>query len=84
MAKSPPANSGDVRDAGSIPGLGRSPGAGNGNFTFFHLYLFYFGCFGSSLLPAGLSLVVASGGYFLVAVFRLLIVVASLVTEHQL
>ena len=42
MAKSPPANSGDVRDAGSIPGLGRSPGAGNGNFTFFHLYLFYF------------------------------------------
>ena len=26
-----PANAGDVRDAGSIPGLGRSPGGGNGN-----------------------------------------------------
>ena len=24
------ANAGDVRDAGSIPGLGRSPGEGNG------------------------------------------------------
>ena len=27
----PPANAGDVRDEGSIPGLGRSPGGGNGN-----------------------------------------------------
>ena len=26
-----PANAGDVRDADSIPGLGRSPGGGNGN-----------------------------------------------------
>ena len=26
-----PANAGDVRDAGSIPGLGRSPGGGHGN-----------------------------------------------------
>ena len=26
-----PANAGDIRDAGSIPGLGRSPGEGNGN-----------------------------------------------------
>ena len=26
-----PANVGDTRDLGSIPGLGRSPGAGNGN-----------------------------------------------------
>ena len=26
-----PANAGDVRDAGSIPGSGRSPGEGNGN-----------------------------------------------------
>ena len=26
-----PANSGDLRDAGSIPGSGRSPGRGNGN-----------------------------------------------------
>ena len=28
MAKNPPANAGDI---GSIPGLGRSPGEGNGN-----------------------------------------------------
>ena len=27
----PPANVGDVRDVNSIPGLGRSPGAGHGN-----------------------------------------------------
>ena len=26
-----PANAGDTRDAGSIPGSGRSPGVGNGN-----------------------------------------------------
>ena len=26
-----PANTGDIRDAGSIPGLGRSPRVGNGN-----------------------------------------------------
>ena len=31
MVKSPPANAGDIRDAGSIPGLGRSPGGGHGN-----------------------------------------------------
>ena len=31
VVKNPPANIGDVRDAGSIPGLGRSPGEGNGN-----------------------------------------------------
>ena len=29
--KNVPANGGDVRDPGSIPGLGRSPGEGNGN-----------------------------------------------------
>ena len=29
--KDPPANAGDIRDAGSIPGLGRSLGEGNGN-----------------------------------------------------
>ena len=29
--KNPPANAGDVRDLGSIPELGRSPGEGNGN-----------------------------------------------------
>jgi len=29
--KNPPANAGDARDVGSISGLGRSPGIGNGN-----------------------------------------------------
>ena len=31
VIKNPPANVGDARDAGSIPGLGRSSGGGNGN-----------------------------------------------------
>ena len=31
MVKKPPANLGDIRDTGSIPVLGRSPGEGNGN-----------------------------------------------------
>ena len=31
MVKNQVANEGDVRDVGSVPGLGRSPGAGNGN-----------------------------------------------------
>ena len=31
MVKNLPANAGDMRDAGSIPGSGRSPGEGNGN-----------------------------------------------------
>ena len=31
MVKNLPANAGDTRDAGSIPGSGRSPGVGNGN-----------------------------------------------------
>ena len=31
MVKNPPANAGDVRDAGSSPGSGRSPGGGHGN-----------------------------------------------------
>ena len=31
MVKSPPANAGDTRDPGSVPGLGRSPGGGHGN-----------------------------------------------------
>ena len=31
VAKNPPANAGDLRDAGSIPGSGRSPGGGHGN-----------------------------------------------------
>ena len=31
MVKNPSANAGDLRDTGWIPGLGRSPGGGNGN-----------------------------------------------------
>ena len=30
VVKNLPANTGDARDAGSIPGSGRSPGVGNG------------------------------------------------------
>ena len=31
MVENPPASAGDIRDAGSIPGSGRSPGGGHGN-----------------------------------------------------
>ena len=31
MVKNPPANAGDIRDAGSTPGMGRYPGGGHGN-----------------------------------------------------
>ena len=31
VVKNPPANAGDIRDTGSVPGLGRSPGGGHGN-----------------------------------------------------
>ena len=31
VVKNPPANAGSARDAGLIPGLGRSPGKGNSN-----------------------------------------------------
>ena len=31
IVKNPPANAGDIRDTGSVPGLGRSSGEGNGN-----------------------------------------------------
>ena len=31
VVNNPPANAGDLRDSGSIPGLGRSPGVGNSN-----------------------------------------------------
>ena len=31
MVKNPPTNMGDIRDVGSSPGLGRSPGGGHGN-----------------------------------------------------
>ena len=30
MVKNPPLNGKDIRDTGSIPGSGRSPGEGNG------------------------------------------------------
>ena len=31
VVKNPPANAGDIRDTGLIPGSGRSPGGGHGN-----------------------------------------------------
>ena len=31
VVKNPPAKAGDIRDAGLIPGLDRSPGGGHGN-----------------------------------------------------
>ena len=31
VVKNPPANAGDLRDIGLIPGTGRSPGGGHGN-----------------------------------------------------
>ena len=31
VVKNPPVGAGDARDPGSIPGLGRSRGVGNGN-----------------------------------------------------
>ena len=31
VVKDPPANAGDIRDTGSVPGSGRSDGEGNGN-----------------------------------------------------
>ena len=31
MVKNPPASAGDIKDAGSISGSGRSPGGGHGN-----------------------------------------------------
>ena len=31
VVNKPPANAGDTRDTGSVPGSGRSPGEGNGN-----------------------------------------------------
>ena len=31
VVKNPSAKAGDIRDTGSVPGLGRSPGEGNGN-----------------------------------------------------
>ena len=31
VVKNPSANAGDIRDVGSVPGSGRSPGGGRGN-----------------------------------------------------
>ena len=31
MVENPPGNAGDTGDVGSIPGLGKTPGEGNGN-----------------------------------------------------
>ena len=31
VVKNPPANAGNIKDVGLIPGSGRSPGGGNGN-----------------------------------------------------
>ena len=31
LVKNPPVNAGNIRDVGSIPGSGRSPGGGHGN-----------------------------------------------------
>ena len=31
VVKNPPANTGDIRDVGLIPGLGNLPGGGHGN-----------------------------------------------------
>ena len=42
MVKNPPANVGDARDVGLIPGLGRSSGVGNGN-------LFKYSCLEDSM-----------------------------------
>ena len=36
VVKNPPANAGDIRDWGSVPGSGKSPGGRNGN----HLHYF--------------------------------------------
>ena len=52
-------------------------------FLHVYFYSFIFGCAGSSLLH-GLSLVVVSRGYSLVAVCGLLTALASLVAEHGL
>ena len=35
VVRNPPANAGDTGDMGSIPGLGRSSGAGNGNLLWY-------------------------------------------------
>ena len=46
--------------------------------------LFIDGCAGVFIATSGLSLVAASGGYSLVSVHKILIMVASLVVKHRL
>ena len=44
MVKNPPANTGDARDMGLIPGWGKSHGVGNGNplqYSFFFNFYFF-------------------------------------------
>ena len=48
------------------------------------IYLFIFGCIGSSLLCAGFLSSCGEQGLLFVAVHGLLIVVAPLVVEHEL
>ena len=50
VVKNPPAKAGDARDAGSIPGSGRSPGKGNSNSL-------QYSCLGNSMTeePHGLQ-----------------------------
>ena len=44
VVKNLPANAGDARDSGLIPGLGRSPGEGNGNPLQYSLPRESYGC----------------------------------------
>ena len=46
VAKNLPANAGATGNAGSIPGLGRFPGGGNGN-------LFQYSCLGNQSMERG-------------------------------
>ena len=50
VIKNPPANAGDTSHEGSIPGLGRYPGGGNGN-------PFQYSCLENSMdrMPSGLQ-----------------------------
>ena len=60
VVKNPPASAGDIGDMGSIPGLGRSPGEGNGN------PLLYF-CLGKEWTeePGGLQFIGSKRAYTL-------------------
>ena len=54
MVKSPPANAGDVRDVGSIPRSGRSPGEGHGNSL-------QYSCLENPMEPGGLQSTASHG-----------------------